>query len=58
MGIWNVSIYNVYCRMNPIMVYKGDVKDKTSENGTTYRNAFKSVGIFPIIPSVSYTYKF
>lgn len=58
MGIWNVSIYNVYCRMNPIMVYKGDVKDKTSENGTTYRNAFKSVGIFPIIPSISYTYKF
>lgn len=62
MGIWNVSIYNVYSRMNPMLVYKGDVKEyETDESGnphTVYRRAFKSVGIFPIIPSVSYTYKF
>ena len=24
MGIWNISIYNVYSRMNPFMVYKSD----------------------------------
>lgn len=63
MGIWNISIYNVYSRMNPILVYKGEVKRITGvsdyENpNVIYRNAFKSIGIFPIIPSVSYTYKF
>ena len=63
MGIWNISIYNVYSRMNPILVYKGDVEEKAGTNdygnpNVTYRNAFKSIGIFPIIPSVSYTYKF
>ena len=63
MGIWNISIYNVYSRMNPILVYKGDVKDDAGSadygnQNVTYRNAFKSIGIFPIIPSVSYTYKF
>ena len=63
MGIWNISIYNVYSRMNPILVYKGDVKEEAGSDdygnpNVTYRNAFKSIGIFPIIPSVSYTYKF
>ena len=24
MGIWTVSIYNVYSRMNPFMIYKSD----------------------------------
>ena len=28
MGVWNISIYNVYSRMNPILVYKGDVKEE------------------------------
>ena len=63
MGVWNISIYNVYSRMNPILVYKGDVKEEAGSDdygnpNVTYRNAFKSIGIFPIIPSVSYTYKF
>lgn len=60
MGIWNISIYNVYCRMNPLVILKGDVEEKKGEgdHSPTYRNAFKSIGLFPIIPSVSYTYKF
>lgn len=60
MGIWNISIYNVYCRMNPMVILKGDVEEKKGEgdHSPTYRNAFKSIGLFPIIPSVSYTYKF
>lgn len=51
MGVWNISIYNVYSRMNPILVYKGDVKEEAGSDdygnpNVTYRNAFKSIGIF------------
>ena len=47
---WNLSIYNVYCRMNPIMGYL-DWDDKGNYFGTY-------VGIIPIIPTFSYSYKF
>ena len=48
--IWNVSLYNAYCRMNPLFAeveYKGKGK---------YLG--KATGVFPIIPSFSYTLKF
>lgn len=50
MGIWNVSIYNVYSRMNPIAIRK-----RYWVNIDCY---FEKMGLLPIIPSVSYTYKF
>lgn len=50
-GIWNVSIYNAYCRMNPIFA-ETYIDDKTNKySGRAY-------GIIPIIPTVSYTLKF
>jgi hypothetical protein len=51
MGIWNISLYNVYCRMNPFYI----TRSYFNGNGkfTTYQT-----GLVPIIPSVSYTYKF
>ncbi len=49
--IWNVSLYNAYCRMNPFTV----VDYKTGSDGKPYA---KLTGIFPIIPSFSYTLKF
>lgn len=60
MGIWTISVYNVYSRMNPFMIYKKDkeVRDPNSSGGYDYIPVFKTVGIMPIIPSVSYTYKF
>lgn len=49
MGIWNISIYNVYSYMAPVSIRKG----------WWYNNdCFYTLGIVPIIPSVSYTYKF
>ncbi|MCM1355923.1 MAG: carboxypeptidase-like regulatory domain-containing protein [Staphylococcus sp.] len=48
--IWNISIYNAYCRMNPFsakIVQKPDGSFKG-----------KATAIFPIIPSFSYTLKF
>lgn len=48
--IWNVSIYNAYSRMNPLY---GEVEQLP--DGSFQGRAF---GIFPIIPSCSYTIKF
>lgn len=59
MGIWTVSIYNVYSRMNPFMIYKSD--KTVPDPGCSYGKnvpVFKTIGIMPIIPSISYTYKF
>lgn len=50
MGIWNVSIYNVYCHMNAITLKK--------RFWYNYYCYFETMSILPIIPSVSYTYKF
>ena len=56
MGIWNVSIYNAYSRMNPIVIQKSTIKQTIS--GKPVPPKFQTLSIFPIIPSVSYTYKF
>ena len=41
----NVSVYNAYNRNNPFLVYRDG-------------NELKQMSIFPIMPSVSYTYEF
>jgi hypothetical protein len=48
---WSLSIYNAYCRLNPFYV---DVW-YNPDNGTTQLG---SVTLFPIIPSLTYRYKF
>lgn len=53
-SIWNFSIYNVYCAMNPAYVY---IDESLTNDGRTKR-AIKKTTILPIIPSVTYTYKF
>lgn len=62
MGIWQVSLYNVYCRMNPFMVYKDfkSVAEKEAGGKYTYRivPVFKHIGFMPVLPSLSYTYQF
>lgn len=47
---WSWGIYNVYNRMNPFMLYIEDHGDKPSK--------LMQLSLFPIIPSVSYRYKF
>lgn len=44
-SVWNVSVYNVYNNMNPFLLYSED-------------NVMYKVTLFPILPSVSYTFKF
>lgn len=50
---WNISLFNVYNAMNPTFLFR-DPKD---ENGNR-RDVLKKVTILPLIPSVTYTYKF
>lgn len=47
---WNFSVYNAYNQLNPFMVY---------QSSDIYGNpVLKQLSIFPIIPSISYSYKF
>lgn len=45
--ILNISCYNVYCRMNPMFI-EADV----------YSGKLYQISIFPILPSISYHFKF
>lgn len=60
-SVWNISVYNAYCRMNPILGYVGEERFFDEENSsyeTTGRMVGYSVGLIPIIPTVGYTLKF
>lgn len=48
-SIWNINIYNTYCRMNAMFA-------TISRHGNTLESV--TYGIFPIIPSFSYTLRF
>ena len=45
--ILNISCYNVYCRMNPVYI------EQEMSSGKLYQ-----VSIFPVLPSISYYFKF
>ncbi|MCT4586194.1 MAG: TonB-dependent receptor [Carboxylicivirga sp.] len=47
---WNISIYNVYNRKNPFFLY--------SAHNDSGDKVLKQVSLFPILPSISYSYKF
>ncbi|TGE08173.1 TonB-dependent receptor [Hymenobacter fodinae] len=50
------SIYNAYNRRNPYFVYFDQVKDKATTRVLSYRA--RQVSLFPVIPSVTYNFKF
>jgi hypothetical protein len=54
-GTWNVGFYNVYNRLNPFLVTSGTEYDPQANRD---KNVLKQVSLFPVIPSVSYSYKF
>lgn len=43
--IVNMSVYNIYCNFNPFLVYVSG-------------NSLYKLSLFPILPSISYTFKF
>ncbi len=58
---WNVSIYNVYNRQNPYFYYFVTRTVHDSQGNViegTRKTIVKQQSLFPIIPSVSYSFKF
>jgi len=51
---WTFSVYNVYSRQNPYLVYL----DMNGNIGTGVNLTVKQVSIFPILPSITYNFKF
>ncbi len=52
---WNFSVFNVYNRYNPYFIYFDDsVDEKTGE----FKLQAKQVSLFPVIPSITYNFKF
>ena len=52
---WNISVYNVYNHKNPFIVYTDYGWDEATQ---TEKKKLMQASLFPIIPSVSYSYKF
>jgi len=50
---WEISVYNVYNRQNPFYYYNA-----TKSTGTGQYGILKQVSLFPVIPSVTYSFKF
>ena len=61
---WNFSVYNAYCRMNPFFIYWGEeyITEPDESNPGSYKDyikpVLKKVSLFPVIPSVSYSFIF
>lgn len=47
---WKLSVYNVYNRKNPFFI--------RTEEKDSGKKVLKQISIFPILPSISYSYKF
>jgi hypothetical protein len=55
---WNISIYNVYNNNNPFLVFpKEESYTDQLTNKYITKKSLVQVSIFPVIPSLSYSYK-
>ena len=54
-GQWVFSVYNLYNRQNPYFIYFGNEGDIAE--GTLDIQAYQ-VSLFPILPSVTWNFKF
>ncbi len=54
---WNISVYNLYNRQNPFIIYPRTT-ERYGSMGTEYSTVLMQRSLFPILPSVSYIYKF
>jgi outer membrane cobalamin receptor len=52
---WNISVYNVYNHNNPFIVYTDYRWDEATQKE---KRVLMQASLFPIIPSVSYSFKF
>ncbi len=52
---WTFSVYNVYNRFNPYIIF---IDPQGTVNGSGVKVSLTQVAIFPIIPSVTWNFKF
>lgn len=52
---WNFSVFNVYNRYNPYFIY---FDDSVNETTGQFQLQAKQVSLFPIIPSITYNFKY
>lgn len=52
---WNFAVYNLYNRRNPYYIY---IENKGNINDGSVEIKAKQVSLFPILPSVTYNFKF
>jgi len=52
---WSLGLYNAYSRQNPFYIYWGYSDGLISGNSN---RELKQVALFPVIPSISYSFKF
>jgi hypothetical protein len=52
---WEINIYNLYNRKNPFFYTIGS---KYNEKDQTTTTTLRQISLFPIIPSISYSFKF
>lgn len=52
-SIWNLNLYNAYCRMNPMFI---QLYRQNTEEG--WISELKTLSVIPVIPSFSYTLRF
>ena len=62
---WDISIYNLYSRKNPFFYSLGNENEtaffgefQNTTNTTSTKIVLKRYSLFPIIPSVTYSFKF
>lgn len=55
---WEVNIYNLYNYKNPFMYILETENVSTNPKQPKYENRLKQITLFPILPSVSYRFKF
>ena len=55
-SIWNLTLYNAYCRMNPMFTMLDHYRPESSTD--EYKTTFKTMAAIPIIPSFNYTLRF
>jgi hypothetical protein len=55
---WIFGVYNAYSHVNPYFITESE-SVRVDENGNTnYVPALKEIGLLPIIPSITYRFKF
>ena len=58
MAIWNLGVYNAYCRLNPMLAWPGEKTVTDAQGQSQVKAIMTEYSLFPVIPSFSYTYKF